>query len=249
MVEQNYYILKTYHGIPLQKSALTLVTTCDTKKRVELLGCKNIEVCSEASLSLEEIEKISNISSPKSHNVIFISIGRLLHWKGFYLGLEAFSKAKIEGAEYWIIGSGPEEDNLRKLVTNFNMETKVVFWGELSREKTLEKLGQAHVLVHPSLHDSGGWVCLEGMAAGKPVICLDLGGPSVQVTQDTGMKITAINPEQTIIKLSEAMVVLYNDKQKREGMGNAGKKLVREKFNWTKKGEHISQLYKQFDIE
>src|SRR2546430_4418443 len=42
---------------------------------------------------------------------------------------------------------------------------------------------------HPSLHDSGGWVCLEAMAAGRPVICLDLGGPGYQVTEESGIKI------------------------------------------------------------
>ncbi len=29
-------------------------------------------------------------------------------------------------------------------------------------------------MVHLSLHDSGGWVCIEAMAAGRPVISLGL---------------------------------------------------------------------------
>ena len=50
------------------------------------------------------------------------------------------------------------------------------------------------MLIHPSLHDSGGWVCLEAMAAGRPVICLDLGGPGLQVTEKTGIKVKASTP-------------------------------------------------------
>ena len=36
----------------------------------------------------------------------------------------------------------------------------------------LEKLAECDALAHPSLHDSGGWVCLEAMAAGRPVRAL-----------------------------------------------------------------------------
>ena len=64
------------------------------------------------------------------------------------------------------------------------------------------------MLVHPSLHDSGGWVCLEAMAAGKPVICLDLGGPGEQVTRETGFKIPALDPDQAVKDMARAMAVL-----------------------------------------
>ena len=99
------------------------------------------------------------------------------------------------------------------------------FWGNLPREKTLEKLAQSHVLVHPSLHDSGGWVCLESMAAGRPVLCLDLGGPAVQVTAETGVKVSAHTPEQTVQELSAAMKQLAQEPELRERMGTAGKSL------------------------
>ena len=125
-------------------------------------------------------------------------MGRLLHWKGFHLGLRAFAQADLSEAEYWVCGDGAEWDRLHQLVKELKIESQVKFWGKLPRDQVLEKLGQCHVLVHPSLHDSGGWVCLEAMAAGRPVICLDLGGPAVQVTQETGFKIPATTPEESI---------------------------------------------------
>ncbi|MFM6845653.1 MAG: glycosyltransferase family 4 protein, partial [Dolichospermum sp.] len=47
------------------------------------------------------------------------------------------------------------------------------------------------------------WVCMEAMAAGRPVICLDLGGPAVQVTEETGFKIAADEPYQVVRDLAE----------------------------------------------
>ena len=39
----------------------------------------------------------------------------------------------------------------------------------------------------PSLHDSGGFVVLEALSYGMPVVCLDLGGPRDMVTPDSGI--------------------------------------------------------------
>ena len=48
--------------------------------------------------------------------VRFISMGRLLHWKGSISGLKAFSAAAVPQSEYWIVGDGPERANLSALV-------------------------------------------------------------------------------------------------------------------------------------
>jgi glycosyltransferase involved in cell wall biosynthesis len=95
---------------------------------------------------------------------------------------------------------------LQTLAQDLGIAHRVKFWGRLPREQTLAKLGDCHILVHPSLHDTGGWVCVEAMATGRPVICLNLGGPAVQVTEETGFKIEAHNPEQAVRDLAASMV-------------------------------------------
>lgn len=82
-------------------------------------------------------------------------MGRLIHWKGFHLGLRAFAVANIADSEYWIVGDGPKREELKLLAKELGVEDKVHFWGFLPRSETLQKLGESHVLVHPSLHDSG----------------------------------------------------------------------------------------------
>ena len=113
----------------------------------------------------------------------------------------------------------------------------------MPREETLSKLEKCHVLIHPSLHDSGGWVCSEMMAAGRPVICLDLGGPAVQVTEETGFKISSSSPDLTVRNMSKAMVVLAQDTQLRMRMGIAGQKLVSESYSWQAKVKHLATIY------
>ncbi len=209
------------------------------------MGADTVEILSESSLPSQEIEMLSQCIVPVGKPIRFISIGRLLHWKGFYLGIKAFAKADINNAEYWILGDGSEQTALEQLAKDLGVGDRIRFFGRLSREETLARLGEAHVLVHPSLHDSGGWVCLEAMAAARPVLCLDLGGPSVQVDNKTGIKVSACNPEQAVRELAEAMRSLATNQDLRQQMGEAGRNKVKHQFSCEAKGKQFAKLYEQ----
>jgi glycosyltransferase involved in cell wall biosynthesis len=81
------------------------------------------------------------------------------------------------------------------------------------------------------------------MAAGKPVVCLDLGGPAEQVTARTGIKVAANNPEQAVSDLAQAMTVLATNPDVRHAMGEAGRERVRDVYIWEKKGDRLDALY------
>lgn len=235
--------LDPFVAITARRSAIVRATTEDTAKRLYKMGVNHIEIMPESGLPVDEIARLSTYSMPNSLPIRFISMGRLLHWKGFHLGLRAFAQAKLPNAEYWLCGDGPERDRLHALADSLGIADQVRFWGRLPRGETLHKLGESHVLVHPSLHDSGGWVCMEAMAAGRPVICLDLGGPAVQITKETGLKISAQDPDQAVQDLAKAMVQLAESAELRLNMGQSGRELVRQVHSWTAKGENLAQLY------
>jgi glycosyltransferase involved in cell wall biosynthesis len=228
-----------------QQSTLARATTEDTAKRLYQIGAKNVQVYSQLGLSKDEITNLGDYAILDNYPIRFISVGRLLHWKGFHLGLAAFAQANLADAEYWIIGEGSERKQLEILTEDLDITKRVKFWGNLSREQTWSKLGNCHILVHPSLHESGGFVCLEAMAAKRPVICLDLGGPSVQVTEKTGFKIAAHTPEQAVQDIAKAMTHLSSDPELRLRMGQAGHNRVKEAFSWETRGRQLAQLYEE----
>ncbi|MEQ9358340.1 glycosyltransferase family 4 protein [Coleofasciculus chthonoplastes] len=230
-------------SLTFKRSALILATTDDTAKKLNRLGENDIRIFSNVGLSKAEITHLAQCRIPKTNPVRFISIGRLLHWKGFHLALRAFALANLEEAEYWLIGDGPERKRLELLTSELNVTGKVCFWGDLPRHDLFSKLEECHVLLHPSLHESGGFVCSEVMAAGRPVICLDMGGPSLQVTEETGIKIPAHDPDQTVRSLAEAMTRLARNPELRQKMGQAGQKRVKEEYDWDVKGERLVKLY------
>ena len=228
-----------------RRSAVVRATTEDTAKELYKMGADQVDILPESGLPDSEIAQLAQYEIAQPAAVKFISMGRLLHWKGFHLGVRAFAEANIPGSEYWICGDGPERKKLEALAAELGVADSVTFFGLLPREQSLAKLAECQVLVHPSLHDSGGWVCLEAMAAGRPVICLDLGGPAVQVTEQTGIKVLAKNPEQAVGDLAMAMRQLAEDEETRSQMARAGRALIKAEHSWTVKGEALSEIYSQ----
>jgi glycosyltransferase involved in cell wall biosynthesis len=232
--------------ITAHRSCIAYATTESTAQRLSAIGCKNVKILSQVGLSSKELVQLSRHEPLQDMPIYFMSIGRFLHWKGFDLGLRAFAKASLPAnIEYWIVGNGTEEIKLQSFATELGIASQVKFFSTMPRTDLLHQLGSCLALVHPSLHESGGFVCLEAMAAACPVICLDLGGPAVQVTSDAGFKVAAHTPEQAIEEIASAMVRLTQKPELRLQMGQAGQRHVKEFYSWDAKALTLSRVYQE----
>jgi glycosyltransferase involved in cell wall biosynthesis len=228
-----------------RRSAIAMATTRETAARLRALGAKRVELLSESGLPASEIIRLgARALTPESKPVIrFASVGQLLHLKGFHLGLRAFAEAGIPRAEYWVIGGGPERARLELLACQLCIDASVRFFGALPRDETLRRIEECDVLVHPTLHDSGGWVCLEAMAVGRPVICLDLGGPATQVTTATGILVPGKSQNQAVHDLCVAMQRVARDDALRWRMGRAARERVARDFHYAGKIRRLNAIY------
>lgn len=228
-----------------RRARVALATTPQTAARLEALGVREVRLLSQVALPQEEIQFLKTIPLPAGETFRFVSIGSLLHLKGFHLGLAAFAQAGREflNAEYWLIGDGPERKRLEQLADVLGVRARVRFFGALPRKQVFERLAECHALAHPSLHDSGGWAVAEAMAAGRPVICLDWGGPGLQVTEETGFKIFPRTPEQTVRELSQSMLALLGSPGLCAQLGQAAQTRIADEFAWDIRGRQIREFY------
>ena len=226
-----------------KRCVMAVATTEDTARRLRYLNVPQLKVFSAIGLSSQELANLKQLPLPTSSPMRFVSIGRLLHWKGFHLGLQAFIQADIPDSEYWLLGDGPEKSELMDMIQGSSAGDRVRFFGKVQRTSVLESLADCHVLVHPSLHDSGGGACLEAMAIGRPVICLDLGGPGVQITEKTGIKVAANNPQQAVDDIAAAMIKLAKDRALIAELGQNARERVEQSFAWENKIKETAKLY------
>ena len=177
-----------------------------------------------------------------------ICMGRLIHWKGFYLAIRAFAifARTHPDAELWIISTGPYRSELEATARREGVESQVHFTGLLPKfSQVLEKLGECHVLLHPALHEAFGNVCMEAMAAGRPVVCLDIGGPAAQVTPETGLAAPATNPKEAIEAMAAFLTRIADDRGLLKQFSARAKQRVRDKFTMAELGAAFDRYYKE----
>ena len=119
----------------------------------------------------------------------------------------------------------------------------VVFLGK--RKDVPEIISVADILVAPSLLEGFGLVIAEAMAAGKPVICLDAGGPGTHVTEECGIKITASSPEEAVHQLAGALERLHQKETLRLELGRAARERALQVYHWDRLGERLMEIYQR----
>jgi glycosyltransferase involved in cell wall biosynthesis len=238
--------LDPFVRLTARKAQIGLATTQLTKKRMEALGCRSVVLYSEVGLPPGDLDALMKPSRQKESNRFrVLSVGRLIPWKGYALSLEAVAVLlqTIPECEYCLVGTGAERQRLEELAATLGISSSIRFLGKLPRTEVFKQLANCDVFIHPSLHDSGGWACIEAMAAGCPIVCLDWAGPSVQVTEKTGIKVSPDTSEVLIRKLAAALQTLASCPVRRLQMGREGRQRVADAFHWDRKGEFISRVY------
>ncbi len=135
---------------------------------------------------------------------VFIALGRLEPRKGFDDLIEA--AARIEGPfELRIGGKGRLEATLRKQVRALQLDDRVSFLGELTRDGVHAALQAADCFVLASRHESFGVVLAEALACGLPLIATRSGGPCDIVTPETGLLVDVGRPDQLAAAMASMM--------------------------------------------
>ncbi|MCK5774385.1 MAG: glycosyltransferase, partial [Thermoplasmata archaeon] len=79
------------------------------------------------------------------------------------------------GQKLVIAGDGPEREKLEKLAVKLGAD--VEFLGRVPEEKLVEMYSRCKAFVFSAIDEDFGMTPLEAMASGKPVLCVNEGGP------------------------------------------------------------------------
>lgn len=115
-----------------------------------------------------------------------LTVGRLDGWKRPDLPLRALAHAPA--ARLVVVGRGPEEERLKRLAREVDIESRVRWIPEATEEELLDLYAGARLVVVAPQSEDLGYVPLEAFLSGKPVLTTDdAGGPLEFVTDgETG---------------------------------------------------------------
>jgi glycosyltransferase involved in cell wall biosynthesis len=163
------------------------------------------------------------------NDLILTSVSTLIPRKGLDILLKALAKVinVIKNVKIIIVGKGPLEGMCKQLVQDLGIRDHVIFTGFLE-EFPYHILSGSDVYVSASNSESFGIVYAEAMALGVPVVATNVGGiPEVVSNGITGL-LVAPRDENA---LSEAIINLIENKERRQEMGLKGRMRVEAMFN------------------
>jgi len=141
-------------------------------------------------IDLDEMDEHNGHHSEREKSLI-ISVGRISPEKRHEDAISALAEIvkTVPDAHLKLVGGfndPPYLERLRKLAMDLGLQEKVEFLG--LREDVLTLVKKAECMIHCSDVEAFGWVIVEAMAVGCPVVACDAEGPSDILQQaETGL--------------------------------------------------------------
>jgi glycosyltransferase involved in cell wall biosynthesis len=155
------------------------------------------------------------------------SVGSLTKLKGHHFFVKAARRVLDRGIEamFAIVGEGPEEKPLRRLVQQLKLEKHVMFSPHIPDRQELYRVFD--IVVVPTLRGGIGSTALEAMAMGKPIIASAV-GEILHIVQDeqTGLLV----PQGDAEALADRMIRLLTTPDLPETLGRAARERVEQDF-------------------
>jgi len=169
---------------------------------------------------------------------VIVSVGRLVHRKGQDKLIEAMPEVlkRFPNAVLLLVGQGPIQSMLEKLIRHYNLENNVIFTGRIQFADLPRYIQLGEIFAMPcrdrffGLEVEGlGIVYLEASACGIPVIVGKSGGaPDAVINNKTGLIVDGRYSSE----IAEAVCKLLSDEELARKMGNEGRKWIVDNWRW-----------------
>lgn len=180
--------------------------------------------------------------------VTFGMLGRIVEWKGVKEFVSAAIRVLEGDPNAYALIVGDESDGapsyfreVRRLAKSSSVRDRIVLTGY--REDIPAVMQTLDVVVHTSVApEPFGLVVAEAMAAGKPVVAADRGGPrDIVLEGETGY---LVNPRDTAA-LAETIESLLRDPDLARELGRSGRERARERFGTERYALEVADLYEE----
>lgn len=181
-----------------------------------------------------EFENLNPESVRRRHGIspedpLIITANKLHPRKRVDLFIKAIPQIRkeIPNLKGLILGTGPEEANLKALTKSLGLEGGLIFCGHIGKDIP-NYYAAADVYVHPGKNEPFGLSVIEAQMAGIPVVSVKEGEPLRTVVENkTGLFVKA-TPED----IAEKVIFLLKNDELRKEMGRNAREHVGKNYTW-----------------
>lgn len=170
---------------------------------------------------------------------LVLYLGRLHPMKRLDLLMSAVERVRTAKPSAHLVLAGPEDGlDVRELTRRASDPRRVTWVGELASEEKWALLSEADVLVSCSDSESFGMSVVEAMAMGTPVVTTKTCPWEEVQKARAGFWVS-----QSAHDIADAILKLLREQGEARAMGERGKKLVHERYQWPAIGRAMSAHY------
>lgn len=153
---------------------------------------------------------------------IVVYVGRLDRDKGIFDLAEAAVQvlAKAPETEFWLVGKGPFEAQLKAKLAELGVDQQVKLLGHF--DNVWDVLSAADIFVYPTHHDAAPLAPVEALLAGVPVVASRVGGIPEMVPESAGCLVEPHDPVALAAALTNLLIHPTELKRLRNGAKAAG---------------------------
>ena len=172
---------------------------------------------------------------------VIVSGGRFSKEKGQMYLVQAAELAleSNRSLRFVLYGEGPDWDTVKEYIDKKNLSEYIICPGFES--ELLAYLKSADLLVNPSLSEGLPNIVLEALASKVPVVVTNIGGHPEIVTDNFNGFI--VEPKY-ISQMSDRILELADNREKREFFKIEGEKVLLDKFSFEAQNRKLINLYK-----
>lgn len=182
------------------------------------------------------VERVTNEADQGAE--VLLTVGRLVKRKGvehFIRNILPLVLAERSQVVYWVVGDGPERENIKRTVERADLDSHVYMWGQVSKQTLAAIYERADVVVMPNIAVAGdmegfGLVALEANLAGVPVVASELEGIQDAITNGQNGVLISSNDIQGFAR--HVVEMLENEKE-RLAFAKTAKRIAVERFGWN----------------
>lgn len=173
-----------------------------------------------------------------------VTVARLFPLKGYEFVLPAAERLieKHPDTHFVVVGDGPMHDRLIDRLRKRGISGHFHFAGLIPPDEVPRYIAQGDLLWHLSLREGLPRAAVQALACGIPVVAFALDGtPEVVLNGRTGF---AVTPE-SVDEVVSASCRLWDDPELRRELGEAGRRLVTERFDWRLMSDTLLTEYRR----
>ena len=182
-------------------------------------------------VDLERFRPAASRRTSQSDRIRCLAVARLVERKGLRDLIRALALLERHRFELEIVGTGPDEQELRALAAELGVAGEVSFVGALDRSGVARRYRAADLFTLPSTSEAFGNVFAEALASGLPIVGTTVGGiPDLVEHGVNGLLVPPGDPAA----LAGAIRTLAGDPHRRMEIGRRNRLKAESLLDWDR---------------